>query len=199
MGSTNDCPATGVKYLPKSGGSTPPTTTTTGGGSSPTGGGGAFIGKGFLEVTSGGKADGCIISAGTWYTSGTCATFTGNASGISPAGLYANMPSTNGSTSGSGFTLTSSKGSCAIVSGALTCGSSVSSPTVFTVSQRPFHHQTSCRLYPADDVTSQNVGGNLAASGSSTFYASAVASGSTQETVYTGSHATSLTIGWSAQ
>ena len=133
VGQTNACPATGIKYLPKTGGTTPPpTTTTTGGGSSPTGGGGTFIGRGFLEVTSGGKPNGCIISAGTWYTTGTCATFTGKASGISPAGLYANMPYTNGT--GSGFTLTSSKGNCAIVGDALTCGARVSSPTVFTVS-----------------------------------------------------------------
>lgn len=109
----SNCPSTGIKYLPKSGGSSPsPTTTTTAPGSSPTGG--SFSGSGYLNVVSGGSQNGCIISAGTWYTSGTCATFTASASG-------------------SGFTLKSSKGSCGVSSGVFTCGSGVSS-TVFTSS-----------------------------------------------------------------
>ncbi|KAF2500074.1 ribonuclease M [Lophium mytilinum] len=157
-GSKSTCPTTGVKYLPKSGsGGSPTTTFVTGTKTStvaPTSTGGAFSGKGYLNVSTGGTATGCLISAGTWYTSGTCATYTA-------------------ATSGSGFTLTTSKGKCGIVSGAFTCGSSVSSATVFTASS-----------------------GSLAASGSTTFYADAVASGSTQETVYTSSHSTSLTITW---
>ncbi|KAL8826898.1 MAG: hypothetical protein Q9170_007226 [Blastenia crenularia] len=43
--------------------------------------GNPFSGKGTLPVTTGGKVDGCIISGGTWYTTGTCATFTATASG----------------------------------------------------------------------------------------------------------------------
>lgn len=117
-GSKSSCPATGVKYLPKSG-SSPPTTTTTGGGTGPTSNPGtSFSGKGTLQVTTGGKADGCIISAGTWYTTGTCATFTATAAG-------------------SGFTLTSSKGKCGIVNNNLVCGSSVTTATVFSVSLFP--------------------------------------------------------------
>lgn len=65
-------------------------------------------------MVSGGATKGCIISAGTWYVSGTCATITATASG-------------------SGFTLKSSKGSCGVVSGAFTCGSGVTA-TVFTAS-----------------------------------------------------------------
>jgi ribonuclease T2 len=109
---SSSCPSTGIKYLPKSGSSSPTsssptgTKTTTTAAPTSTGGGGAFSGKGTLNVIASGSQNGCIISAGTWYTSGTCATF--SASGSS-----------------SSFTLTSSKGSCGIVSGKLTCGSSV--------------------------------------------------------------------------
>jgi ribonuclease T2 len=79
-GTKSTCPATGVKYLPKpGGGTTPPTTTTS---PPPTGTPGAgFSGKGFLNVVTGGSQNGCVISAGTWFTTGTCATFTATASG----------------------------------------------------------------------------------------------------------------------
>ena len=127
-GSSSKCPASGVKYLPKSGGSTGPTTaaassslaptavssspTTTAASSSPTGTG-SFSGSGYLNAYYNDNEDGCLISAGTWYTTGTCATYTAT-------------------TSGSGFTLKSSKGNCGIVSGAFSCASGVSA-TVFTV------------------------------------------------------------------
>ncbi|KAF2102601.1 ribonuclease T2 [Rhizodiscina lignyota] len=159
-GTKSTCPDTGIKYLPKSGSSTgggSTTTTSSSGGSQPTGGSGTpFSGNGFLEVTTGGSQKGCLISAGTWFTTGTCATFTATASG-------------------NGFTLKSSKGNCGISNNAFTCGSNVSS-TVFTSS-----------------------GGSLAAGGSTGFFADSVPSGSTQATVFTTSHDTSLTITWSSQ
>lgn len=79
-GSTSNCATSGVKYLPKSGGSTVTTTTTT---SSPTGtpAPGTFSGSGYLNAVTSGSVDGCLISAGTWYTTGTCATYTATASG----------------------------------------------------------------------------------------------------------------------
>ncbi|KAF2758254.1 ribonuclease M [Pseudovirgaria hyperparasitica] len=150
-GTKSTCPSTGVKYLPK--GSSGGGTKTTSIGPAPTGA--PFSGKGYLNGNSGGSQKGCIISAGTWYSSGTCATFTATSSG-------------------SGFTLSSSKGPCAIQSGTLTCASGTTA-TVFT---------------------SDN--GKLASGGSSTFYADSVPSGSTQQKVYTSSHATSLTITWQA-
>ncbi|KAL8814852.1 MAG: hypothetical protein Q9223_005961 [Gallowayella weberi] len=114
-GSKSNCPATGIKYLPKTG--TPPSSTlVTSTGTQPTSTptpGNPFSGKGTLPVTSGGKTNGCIISGGTWYTTGTCASFTAAASG-------------------SGFTLTSSKGKCAVANNVLTCGTSVTASTVFT-------------------------------------------------------------------
>ncbi|KAK4611702.1 Ribonuclease T2-like [Fulvia fulva] len=109
----SNCPSSGIKYLPKSSGGGSPTSTMTAPGSSPTSSpGGTFSGSGYLNVVSGGSQNGCIISAGTWYTSGTCATITATASG-------------------DGFTLKSSKGNCGVVSGEFTCGSGVTS-TVFT-------------------------------------------------------------------
>ncbi|KAF2208453.1 hypothetical protein CERZMDRAFT_49284 [Cercospora zeae-maydis SCOH1-5] len=109
----SNCPSSGIKYKLKGGSGGSPTSTTTTGGSQPTSSPGTpFDGSGFLNVVTGGSQTGCIISAGTWYTSGTCATFQASASG-------------------DGFTLTSSKGNCGIASGVLSCGSGVPS-TVFT-------------------------------------------------------------------
>jgi len=158
IGSGSTCPSSGIKYPPKSGGSSTSTTTTattTSAQPTSTGGTGSFSGSGYLNVVSGGSQNGCIISGGTWYTSGTCATFT----------------VTN---SGSGFTLKSSKGLCAVSSGALTCSSSVSTGTVFTAS-----------------------GNTLVYSGSSAFSSDSTPSGSSQATVYSGnSHSVGLTIQW---
>ncbi|KAI9843775.1 MAG: ribonuclease T2-like [Sclerophora amabilis] len=107
-GTKSSCPATGVKYLPKRGGSGPPTTTTTKG-TGPTGTPGIpFTGSGYLNAESGG----CLISSGKWFSSGTCATYIAKASETD-----------------SGFTLTSSKGACGISSGEFKCGSGISSTT----------------------------------------------------------------------
>ncbi|KAE9370318.1 ribonuclease-like protein T2 [Stipitochalara longipes BDJ] len=164
VGQTSSCSSTGIKYLPKSGspvstssktGSTMTTSTTaSSASSSPTGGSGTFSGSGYLNGFTSGSKTGCLISGGTWYTSGTCATYTATASG-------------------SGFTLKSSKGSCGISSSStFTCGSGVTA-TVFTAS-----------------------GGYLSYGGSTTFYAAAVPSGSTQQTVYTASHSVSVNFQW---
>jgi ribonuclease T2 len=80
VGSTSSCASSGIKYLPKSG-SAAPTTTTTSSGSSPTGGSGSFSGSGYLNAITSAGQNGCLISAGTWYTTGTCATYTATASG----------------------------------------------------------------------------------------------------------------------
>ena len=73
-GSKSDCPATGIKYLPKASGSTPTPSSTPTPPSPPSG-------KGTLPVTTGGVQKGCVISGGTWYTTGTCATFAATPSG----------------------------------------------------------------------------------------------------------------------
>lgn len=155
-GGTGSCPSTGIKYLPK-GTSASPTTTAPSSTNAPqpTSTGPAFSGKGTLNVVTSGSTKGCIISGGKWYTTGTCATFTATSSG-------------------DGFTLKSSKGSCAIQSGTLTCASTVSSASTFSADRS-----------------------NLAYDGASTFYADSVPSGSIQAAVYADdSHATSLQISW---
>jgi ribonuclease T2 len=88
VGSGSTCPSTGIKYLPKPGGDTSPTTLTTAttqttATSTPTGS--TLSGKGYLTVVTSGSQKGCIISAGTWYTTGTCATFTATPSGMFPS------------------------------------------------------------------------------------------------------------------
>ncbi|KAK1917208.1 hypothetical protein P3342_012053 [Pyrenophora teres f. teres] len=159
-GSKSSCPQTGIKYIPKKGGADPPSTTTTVGSPAPTSTsppGTPFSGRGNLNVMVNGAKKGCIISKGTWYTTGTCATFTA-------------------SDAGDGFTLSSSKGKCGIVGGALSCDSTVSSGTGFT-----------------------NVDGNMAAGGNAMWSADKVASGSTQQTVYAGGdHSSTFSITWSS-
>ena len=76
---------------------------------------------------------------------------------------------------GSGFTLTSSKGKCAVSNNVLTCSSSVTAATVFT-----------------------SVGGKLAYNGSTNFYSGSVPTGSTQASVSVTKQATALTIGWTS-
>lgn len=71
-GSKSDCPETGIRYVPKYLPASP--TTSTAPGSTPTGT--PYVGKGFLQAYTGGANKGCLISAGTWYTTGTCATYT---------------------------------------------------------------------------------------------------------------------------
>ncbi|KAF1946621.1 ribonuclease T2 [Clathrospora elynae] len=158
-GTKSSCPQTGIKYVPKNGGSTPPPgTTTTAGSPAPTSTsapGTPFSGRGFLNVAVNGANKGCIIGKGAWYTTGTCATFTATSAS-------------------SGFTLSSSKGNCGIVAGALSCDASVTSGTGFT-----------------------SVNGNLAAGGNANWSADKVASGSTQQTVYAGGdHSQTFTISW---
>ncbi|KAL1303264.1 hypothetical protein AAFC00_006677 [Neodothiora populina] len=113
LGGKNTCPQTGIRYPPK-GSSTSPTHTSTGSSPRPTKvPGKAFDGKGFLAVETDGNSKGCIIGSGTWYSSGSCATFTASSVG-----------ETN-------FTLASRKGECAIKKDALKCAADIREPTVF--------------------------------------------------------------------
>ncbi|KZV89341.1 ribonuclease T2 [Exidia glandulosa HHB12029] len=144
---TNDCPTSGIKWLPKSGGTTTtggssPTSTT--GGTAPTGVPSSFT---VTALRSSGSTSGGLLSGGTWSTQ-TLATY-------------------KAATSGSGFTLTTSKGACAVSSGTLTCASG-NSASVFTA------------------VTSGSRT-LLAFNGSTAFSSDAVPSGTVQETVFTGS------------
>jgi len=81
-GSKSSCPDTGIKYIPKY--QPTPTGTTTSGGPSATPTGLPYAGKGYLNgfPSAGTEKKGCLISGGTWYTTGTCATYTATASGM---------------------------------------------------------------------------------------------------------------------
>lgn len=140
-GTKSTCPATGIRYLPKTGGgggttiittTRAPTGTTTA--TVPSGTAGPWSGKGYLNVVPAGASSktGCLISGGTWYVSGTCATYTA-------------------AKSGEGFTLSSSKGKCGVVGGVFTCGSGVTA-TVFEASGGSLGGSWSADRLPAGTV-----------------------------------------------
>ncbi|KAI9148459.1 Ribonuclease T2-like [Paramyrothecium foliicola] len=118
-GTSSNCPASGVKYLPKAGASpggpsAPPSSPSSTLGVPPPTATGVFSGSGNLDAYYNGNANGCLISGGTWYTTGSCATY-------------------NATPSGSGFTLRSSKGACGFESGVFRCASGVTA-SLFTAS-----------------------------------------------------------------
>ncbi|PTU21778.1 hypothetical protein P175DRAFT_0515837 [Aspergillus ochraceoroseus IBT 24754] len=116
-GQTSNCPSTGIIYQPKTPRKRPghePTTTRHP--SEPTNPPGIpFLGRGNLMVSAMGTQRGCIISRGTWYTSGTCATFRGK------------------KVTDDTFTLESRRGICAIEEDMFTCGPHISSPMEFSL------------------------------------------------------------------
>lgn len=131
VGSGSTCPDTGIKYVPKNGGgggSPTPTSTSssTTAGPTPTSTA-AFSGKGYLNVVADGAQSGSLISGGTWYSSGTPATYTATESG-------------------EGFTLKTSKGSCGVVDDALTCASSAKA-SVFTADGENLAYDGSSDFY----------------------------------------------------
>ena len=162
-GSEGTCPDSGIKYLPKgsSGGggsnssssaSSAPSSTPVSSSTAPssTATGAPFSGKGNLNVVTSGSKKGCIISHGTWYTTGSCATFT----------------STSSSNSSSGFTLRSSKGDCAVDSqGEFICGSDVSQATGFSAEGSNLVYDGSTTFY-ADSVPTGNEQGTVYMGGS---------------------------------
>ncbi|ROV96291.1 hypothetical protein VMCG_07737 [Cytospora schulzeri] len=164
-GQDSTCPSSGIKYPIKSGASTATTTsarktttaktTSTKTSTAVTATGTSVSGAGTWNAYYKGSEDGCLISAGTWYIGGTCATY-------------------HATSTSSGFTMYTSKGNCGVVDGAISCGSGVTAATFSLVD------------------------GELAYNGKSTFYASAVPSGSTQAEVYTSSKSYSVTFKWAS-
>lgn len=163
---TSTCTGSSIKYLPKSGGSggssssssavpgesssTAPSSTGASSTSSPpsssiapssTPSGTPFSGKGYLNVVTNGRKQGCIISEGTWYTTGTCATFTA-------------------ASSSDGFTFKSSKGNCAVSDGKLTCGAGVSSASSFSADGSSLAYNGKSSFY-ADAVPSGTTQGTV--------------------------------------
>lgn len=121
-GAKTNCPREGVRYLPKATDSRP-TSAITGTGTSipvePTNTSVPFFGKGKLKVKVDGVSQGCLISNGYWYSSGTCAGFRvqDDAKELEDDHL---------------FTLISSKGPCSIYDGSFQCAKSLPVQTVFS-------------------------------------------------------------------
>ena len=134
-GAKSSCPDTGIKYLPKDPKSIPTSTkkisTTTTQTVDPTSTSTAapFTGAGFLQVIANGTPKGCLISDGTWYTSGTCATFHAedDPSEVTEEGTKDHV-----------FTLTSSKGPCGFIDSALSCGRNVGKQDIFSAGEGGF-------------------------------------------------------------
>ncbi|KAJ5561438.1 hypothetical protein N7535_004095 [Penicillium sp. DV-2018c] len=111
-GQKSNCPSKGIKYPLKHPKHEP--THTNPAHPEPTAPGTPFAGRGNLIVSTLNRKYGCIISYGTWFTSGTCATFRAE------------------KLSDDKFTLKSSKGPCAFQGDTLTCGHRISAPSEFT-------------------------------------------------------------------
>ncbi|OJJ85588.1 T2 family ribonuclease [Aspergillus glaucus CBS 516.65] len=111
-GLKSNCPTKGVRYQPKR--SQPEPTNTATKTARPTATPGIpFQGQGNLKVSTQGSGRGCIISYGTWFSSGTCATFRGE------------------KVRDGTFTLTSSRGKCSFEQDILTCGAHIDNPMEF--------------------------------------------------------------------
>lgn len=129
IGSGSTCPSTGIKYLPKG-------TTSTGGGGSTTVPSNSTSAT--LNVIVDGKASGCLISNGKWYTSGTCASYRLAKSGADSAS----------------FTLSSSKGPCSVSSsGDFSCADGNTAST-FTKDSGNFLSYSSSSSFHASQVAS---------------------------------------------
>jgi ribonuclease T2 len=132
-GKTN-CPRLGVRYLPKGSDSKPTSTVTkTTKPVEPTSTSPAspFRGKGNLQVIVGGNEEGCLISNGMWYTSGTCAGYRIQEDAREVGDKHI-------------FTLISSKGPCSIYDGVFQCAKELPIQTVFSAngSKLEYHGST---------------------------------------------------------
>ncbi|KAF8608201.1 ribonuclease T2 [Ceratobasidium sp. AG-I] len=155
-----NCHSTGLRYPPKRGlpaptattpGATTRTTVTTTSTSTS-----VPIKANIVAITASGTQTGCLLTAGKWSTQ-ACATYTIK-------------------TASDGFTLTTSKGLCEVSGGTFSCGSHVTSATIFT-----------------------STAGLLTYKGSTAFTSDSVPSGTAQVTVFTGSsHAQDITLSISA-
>ncbi|KAJ5287953.1 hypothetical protein N7478_003639 [Penicillium angulare] len=130
-GPKSNCPANGLHYPLKRSHNDPPSRTTTTQGSEPTAPGTPFSGRGNLMVSTLNQRRGCIISYGTWFASGTCATFRTKKK------------------SDDTFTLKSSKGLCGFEEGAFTCGDEVATPAEFKAKDDKLSYNDNTTFYAA--------------------------------------------------
>lgn len=134
-GAKSNCPSRGIKYVPKDMSSTPtPTSKTTTSASrtdvpsatSTTPPRKAFTGAGFLEVLVNNETQGCLIGDGSWYTSGTCATY------HAEDDVQELTDGDDDDDDEHLFTLTTRKGPCGFLNGIFTCGRNVGKQDIFS-------------------------------------------------------------------
>jgi ribonuclease T2 len=154
-GAKNNCPGTGIRYLQKGSPERSSSTTEPSRSQSvtaipsPTSTGTPFTGKGFLQVHVNGESssNGCLISEGTWYMSGTCAGFR-----VQDDIMGNHAITDEDQESPRVFTLTSSKGPCGIVDDVFICAKKLRSQTIFSTTSKgalSYHKRTS---FYADSV-----------------------------------------------
>ncbi|KAJ6083223.1 hypothetical protein N7467_007358 [Penicillium canescens] len=143
-GQKSNCPSKGIRY-PLKHARPEPTQTTTSGHPDPTAPSDPFSGRGNLIVSNRNQKHGCIISYGTWFTSGTCATFRTE------------------KISDDAFSLKSSKGACAFEQDTLTCGPDVKTPSEFTVKDGKLSYEDKTTFY-ADQAPRGRTQSNVYAS-----------------------------------
>ena len=137
-GAKNSCPGTGIRYLSKGsserGSSTveptrsQPATVT----SLPTSTATPFAGRGFLQLYVKGESShqGCLISTGTWYMSGTCASFRAQEDVVHKLATKSNDQKEPHM-----FTLLSSKGPCGIIKDKFQCRKNLAMQTIFSTTR----------------------------------------------------------------
>lgn len=137
-GGKTNCPRLGVRYLPKGSDSRPTSTVTKTGTTVPieptsTAPATPFRGKGNLKVVVDGNEEGCLISNGMWYTSGTCAGYRvqDDAKELGDDHL---------------FTLVSSKGPCSIYNGSFQCAKGLPVQTVFSAKGSNLEYRASTKF-----------------------------------------------------
>jgi ribonuclease T2 len=131
----SSCPGTGIRYLPKgpseSSSSTTEPTKSQSDAPVPTATSTAapFTGKGFLDVYVKGKVSpqGCLISGGRWYASGTCASFR-----TQEDILEQSAATMDDQDEPYMFTLISSKGPCGIIDDQFHCAEKLPAQTIFS-------------------------------------------------------------------
>lgn len=169
--------------MPKTGGSTPPPPLPSG--------------KGTLPVTVNGVQKGCVISGGTWYTTGTCASFTATAAGMFShvCSLWQSLMSQQGLVSLS----LQAKGSAP---SSITCLHARQLSRLQQFSRYVAHLFLVLQIRSFIDllfllmirILLQLVNGHVAYNGNPTWYANGIPSGTTQATISATTLSTSLTF-----
>lgn len=147
-GTKSSCPETGIRYLPKQASTTTAIPTSTSTTLTPTMTQEPFTDSGYLTVFVEGTRQGCLISFGEWYTSGTCATYYVQRDASEAVGMV------------DSFTLTSSKGPCSFLNGIFRCGGDNATQAIFSNNDNELSFKERSVFY-GDGVPAKGVKGNI--------------------------------------